>query len=105
MPGDDYHFLDSFFEEARKAQKNGTLVRILHYGDSQIEMDRISSVLRQDLQERFGGSGPGSSRGAFPFSSAKNLRMGATVDSRGARREKQANKEEMGDGGSVPPHL
>ena len=59
MPGDDYHFLDSFFEEARKAHKNGTLVRILHYGDSQIEMDRISSVLRQDLQERFGGSGPG----------------------------------------------
>ena len=28
--------------------------------------------------------------------------MGATVDSRGARREKQANKEEMGDGGSAP---
>ncbi|MDO4826978.1 MAG: hypothetical protein Q4B16_05410 [Bacteroidia bacterium] len=34
-------------------------VRILHYGDSQLEMDRISAVLREKLQQRFGGSGPG----------------------------------------------
>lgn len=34
-------------------------VRVLHYGDSQIEGDRISSVLRDRLQKRFGGYGPG----------------------------------------------
>ena len=50
----------------------------------------------------FGGSGPGSSRGAFPFSSAENLLIGAIVVSSGARRKKQVNQEEMGDGGSAP---
>lgn len=32
---------------------------ILHYGDSQIEGDRITSVLRDSLQRWFGGGGPG----------------------------------------------
>ena len=31
----------------------------LHYGDSQIEMDRISQDFRDALQERFGGIGAG----------------------------------------------
>lgn len=34
-------------------------VRILHYGDSQIEIDRITSDLRQSLMARFGGYGVG----------------------------------------------
>lgn len=34
-------------------------VRILHYGDSQIEGDRITDYLRQKLQTHFGGKGPG----------------------------------------------
>ncbi|PWH85552.1 SGNH/GDSL hydrolase family protein [Brumimicrobium oceani] len=33
--------------------------RILHYGDSQIEGDRVTAFLRQRLQTQFGGSGPG----------------------------------------------
>jgi lysophospholipase L1-like esterase len=33
--------------------------RILHYGDSQIEGDRISGFLRNRLQGIYGGSGPG----------------------------------------------
>ena len=36
-----------------------TLVRIVHYGDSQIEEDRITNVFRRELQERFGGQGVG----------------------------------------------
>lgn len=39
--------------------KNGKLVRILHYGDSQIEGDRVSSQLRNELQKKFGGCGVG----------------------------------------------
>ncbi|MFT4522620.1 MAG: hypothetical protein ACI8ZN_001570 [Bacteroidia bacterium] len=35
------------------------LFRILHYGDSQLEGDRISDYLRNKMQLRFGGSGPG----------------------------------------------
>ena len=34
-------------------------VRILYYGDSQIEGDHITSSLRKKLQKRFGGRGPG----------------------------------------------
>lgn len=59
LPGTDYGFFDPLFEKMEDAAKDGRLVRIMHYGDSQIEMDRISGVLRQRLQERFGGSGPG----------------------------------------------
>ncbi len=34
-------------------------VRVVHYGDSQIEEDRITSTLRSHLQEQYGGIGPG----------------------------------------------
>ena len=59
LPEDDFRFFDPFFKELERAQKLDSPVRILHYGDSQIEMDRISSDLRQGLQERFGGLGTG----------------------------------------------
>ena len=41
--------------EALKAES----CRIIHYGDSQIEGDRISSYIRNRLQGLYGGSGPG----------------------------------------------
>ena len=59
LPDDDFRFFDPFFRELEKAQERDMPVRVLHYGDSQIEMDRISSDLRQGLQERFGGGGTG----------------------------------------------
>lgn len=34
-------------------------IRVVHYGDSQIEEDRISMVIRRHLQERYGGGGVG----------------------------------------------
>lgn len=34
-------------------------IRIMYYGDSQIEGDRITSFLRSSLRRRYGGSGPG----------------------------------------------
>jgi len=51
--------LDNFFESLRKIYKDKSLVRIVHYGDSQIEGDRISEYLRTRLQNRFGGCGVG----------------------------------------------
>lgn len=59
LPGEDYRYFDTLFEMLDSASLKGKTVRIMHYGDSQLEMDRISSVLRQKLQERFGGCGPG----------------------------------------------
>jgi hypothetical protein len=46
------HEMDSLRERRRR-------LHILYYGDSQIEGDRITSLLRDTLQARFGGGGPG----------------------------------------------
>ena len=52
----------------------------------------------------FGGSGPDSLQGAFPFLEAENLRIGTKGfdASNEARKKKQEEWEEMGDGGSAP---
>lgn len=47
-----------FFEALEKAA-NGDRIHVIHYGDSQIESDRMTSLLRTKWQEMFGGSGPG----------------------------------------------
>jgi lysophospholipase L1-like esterase len=46
------------FEKLEQASK-GKKVRILHYGDSQIEGDRMTSYIRNRMQLQFGGFGPG----------------------------------------------
>ena len=48
-----------FFKKLDARKQGAGKVRILHYGDSQIEGDRITSVIRNGLQKEFGGSGPG----------------------------------------------
>lgn len=47
--------------------ESDTLVRIMHYGDSQIEGDRITSFLRNKLQVRYGGTGPGLRPAVQPY--------------------------------------
>ena len=34
-------------------------IHIFHYGDSQIEGDRMTAYIRQRIQNQFGGTGPG----------------------------------------------
>lgn len=46
-----------FFKSLDNSKKEK--VRIIHYGDSQIESDRITSWVRNELQKKFGGTGPG----------------------------------------------
>ena len=53
------HYLDAFWRNAERARHTDRTIRVLHYGDSQIEMDHITSRLRAHLQHRFGGGGPG----------------------------------------------
>lgn len=48
-----------FFKKLDQRKQGVGKVRILHYGDSQVEGDRITSVIRNGLQKEFGGSGPG----------------------------------------------
>ncbi len=50
--------LHRFFEKLQEVV-NGEKIRVLHYGDSQIEGDRMTAYIRQKLQAQFGGNGPG----------------------------------------------
>jgi len=59
LPGNDLTWFDRFFQSLQNAQKDSTTVHVIHYGDSQLEEDRISSTIREDLQTEFGGNGPG----------------------------------------------
>lgn len=49
--------LFSALEETKATKK--TKVRIMHFGDSQIEGDRITGVIRSQIQKEYGGIGPG----------------------------------------------
>ena len=51
--------MDNFFSALANIDSEPKSIRILHYGDSQIEGDRISDYLRLKLQGQFGGTGPG----------------------------------------------
>ena len=50
-------FLQSFY--ASLSESGHKVVRVLHYGDSQIEEDRMSQQIREALQNKYGGSGVG----------------------------------------------
>ena len=58
-PESDSTILYPFFNNLRRLRSSGELIRILHYGDSQIEGDRMTSYIRFKLQQNFGGSGIG----------------------------------------------
>lgn len=51
--------LKKFFDALIELKNNPKSIRVLHYGDSQIEADRITDYLRLKFQGQFGGSGPG----------------------------------------------
>ncbi|MCO5260155.1 MAG: hypothetical protein M9916_08430 [Crocinitomicaceae bacterium] len=51
--------LDKFFEKLSKVATEKKKIHILHYGDSQIEGDRMTGFIRERLQNQFGGNGPG----------------------------------------------
>ena len=50
-------FLGAFY--ASLAETGKSKVRVLHYGDSQIEEDRLTMQIREKLQSRYGGKGVG----------------------------------------------
>ncbi len=57
FPGGDYTYLFPAFRAMERA--DSACVHVFHYGDSQIEGDRITQIIRDSLQSLFGGSGPG----------------------------------------------
>lgn len=53
----EYNYLTAFYQSL--CQTDSSQVRVVHYGDSQLEGDRMTKELRQALQVRFGGGGVG----------------------------------------------
>ena len=51
--------LIKLFKELDKVAIDKSKIHLLHYGDSQIEGDRMTGYIRQRLQSQFGGNGPG----------------------------------------------
>ena len=58
-PNGDKQLLWPLFQHLESAGSGGHPIRIMHYGDSQLEGDRITAYLRNKLQSQFGGTGPG----------------------------------------------
>jgi lysophospholipase L1-like esterase len=58
-PHGDNIVLSPVFKALKGLKTSGRLIRIMHYGDSQIEGDRMTCLIRNKLQSRFGGSGIG----------------------------------------------
>lgn len=56
-PNDSVEWIFPLFEALKKASEHK--IRIIHYGDSQIEEDRMSNYLRTAMQDTFGGYGVG----------------------------------------------
>lgn len=52
--------LHGFFVKLNSAATDKKKIHIFHYGDSQIEGDRMTAYIRQRIQNQFGGTGPGS---------------------------------------------
>jgi hypothetical protein len=85
LPENNPNILDPLIE-GLYTESRSKVIRILHYGDSQLEGDRISDYLRKRLQTLFGGSGPGivlplepaaSSRRTVFVSESKNFKKQA----------------------------
>ncbi len=67
FPNHDKTLLYAVFDALEKAQKQEKVVRIMHFGDSQIEGDRMTSLLRNRLQNKFGGAGVGLVPASQPY--------------------------------------
>lgn len=58
-PEGDTTLLYSFFEKIQAIDSVHKTIRVMYYGDSQIEGDRITAQLRKEIQAEFGGMGTG----------------------------------------------
>lgn len=60
FPEGKENILENFFEALDNLKRNkDTMIRVLHFGDSQLEGDRITAYMREKFQTSFGGSGVG----------------------------------------------
>lgn len=70
----DERAMQKFYRALHALKREPATVRVLHYGDSQIEGDRITDYLRSKLQAQFGGAGPGLIS-LMPLTSSPGIRV------------------------------
>ncbi|MDA8886107.1 hypothetical protein OAD66_05855 [Bacteroidia bacterium] len=104
LPPNNPNALKSLLYAIKHESKN-KVVRILHYGDSQLEGDRVTDYFRNKMQLTFGGKGTGmvlpkepaaSSRRAVFVSESKNIKKSA-IYIKGTK----AENNQYGIGGSA----
>lgn len=58
-PEGDRSILYPVFEALGQASSGTSPIRVIHFGDSQIEGDRMTNLIRNEFQKKFGGNGSG----------------------------------------------
>lgn len=91
-PSDFENGLYSFYHKLSKVNDLSKSLRILHFGDSQLEGDRISGVVRENLQTLFGGCGVG----FMPISETNSGRLNVFKKERGWERYQVFGKGRKG---------
>ena len=91
-PSDFENGLYSFYSKLSKVNNLSKPLRILHFGDSQLEGDRISGVIRENLQTLFGGCGVG----FIPISETNTGRLNVIKKEKGWERYQVFGKGRKG---------
>ncbi len=91
-PSDFENGLYSFYHKLGKLNNFKKPLRILHFGDSQLEGDRISGIMRENLQTLFGGCGVG----FIPISETNTGRLNVIKQERGWERYQVFGKGRKG---------
>ena len=73
----NFKYFDQLFSQLNSA--DSLAINIAHYGDSQIEEDRITLTLRRHLQEKFGGLGIGLIS-TFPLIGSRTVAQNTTPE-------------------------
>ncbi len=81
-PSDFENGMYSFYHKLSRINDFSKPLRIMHFGDSQLEGDRISGVIRENLQTLFGGCGVG----FIPISETNTGRLSVLKEENGWER-------------------
>ena len=87
-PSDFENGLYSFYKKLSSVKDLNQPLRIMHFGDSQLEGDRISGVIRENLQTLFGGCGVG----FIPISETNTGRLNVIKEEKGWERYQMFGK-------------
>lgn len=91
-PSDFENGLYSFYSKLGRLNEFSKPLRIMHFGDSQLEGDRISGVIRENLQKLFGGCGVG----FIPISETNTGRLNVLKEEKGWERYQVFGKGRKG---------